>query len=157
MAQPQLAVRDASGSPVTIFTQNPNGSALAAASQPVVQATDVPSAADTIFYNESTTALNPAQVYTTSGTGRDSGIAAGLLADYSFFSAFAISDQAGTMRIECSNDGATWRRATADTAVGVNTPVFLKCQMMTRFWRVVYTNGGTVQGFFMLNSCFTGS
>lgn len=156
MAQPTLSVKDANGSPQTIFTQNPNGAALAAGSQPVVQATDVPSAADTLFVNESVAALGVGAVYT--GVARDSGISAGQLADYAYFSAFAISDQAGTMRIEVSLDGATnWRRCTLDTVVALNTPVFLKVQLMARYFRVVYTNGGTIQGFFMLNSTFTGS
>lgn len=155
MAQPTLAVKDANGTPQTINTINPNGSALAAASQPVVQATDVPSAADTLFFNESTTVLGGGAVYT--GPARDSGIAAGQLADYGYFQCFALSDLAGTMRIECSNDNVTWRRATIDQAVGVNTPVVLKVPMLTRYWRVVYTNGGTPQTIFMLNSGFTGA
>ena len=155
MAQPTLAVKDANGSPQTIFTQNPNGPSLAAGSQPVVQATDVPSAADTLFFNESVTPLAGNGAIT--GQARDSGIAAGQLADYGYFQAFALSDLAGSMRIECSNDNITWRRATLDTAVGVNTPVILKVTMLTRYWRVVYTNGATPQTIFMLNSGFTGS
>ena len=84
-------------------------------------------------------------------------MAAGALADYSYFNAFALADQAGTMRIECSNDNVTWRRATLDTVVAINTPVYLKVVMLTRYWRVIYTNGATIQGIFMCNTGFTGA
>ena len=116
-----------------------------------VQAT----AQDNIFYNESTSAQ--AANATLTGTSRDTGAAAGSVHRYSAFNAFAFADQAGTMRIECSNDNTTWRRASADTAVAANTPVYLSVPIMTRYYRTVYVNGATLQTVFMLNTSFTAS
>lgn len=106
-----------------------------------------------IFYNDSTTAQ--AANATLTGTSRDGGLAAAAVNSYSKFSAFAFADQAGTMRIECSNDNTTWRRATVDTAVSANTPVFLTVPALTRYHRVVYVNGATLQTAFMLNSGYS--
>lgn len=106
-----------------------------------------------IFYNESTTAQ--AASATVTGTSRDVGTAAAAAQQYTAFNAFAFADQAGTMRIEVSNDNTTWRRATADTAVAANTAVILSVPVMTRYHRVVYVNGATLQTAFMLNSSYT--
>ena len=112
-------------------------------------------AQDNIFYNESTTAR--AISATLTGASRDTGIAAGAVHRYSKFRAFALADQAGTMRIECSNDNTTWRRVTVDTAIAANIPTFLEVPVITRYHRVVYVNGGVVQTLFMLNSGYTAS
>lgn len=108
-----------------------------------------------IYYNESTTAQ--AASATVTGTSRDTAIAASSVQPYAKFNAFAFADQAGTMRIEVSNDNTTWRRATVDTAVAANTPVVLTVPVLTRYHRVVYVNGATLQGAFMLNSGYTAS
>ncbi len=152
MAQPTLIVKDGNGSQQTIFTQNPNGNSASAAAQPVTIATDLPSAADTIFFNESVTPLAGSATYT--GTTRDSGVAAGALADFSSFNAFVLADQSGIMRIELSNDNVTWRRATLDTAIVANTPLTLRVPLLTRYWRVIVTNGATLQTVLMINSGF---
>ena len=109
--------------------------------------------ADNVFWNDSTTALAASATFT--GTNRDVGVAAATVHRYSAFNAVAFADQAGTLRIEMSNDNTTWRRATADTAVAANTPVTLSVPVMTRHYRVVYVNGGVAQTVFMLNSSFT--
>lgn len=110
-------------------------------------------AQNNVFYNESTTAQ--AASATVTGTSRDVAIAAGTVHRYSAFNASAFADQAGTLRIECSNDNTTWRRATADTAVAANAVVYLSVPVMTRYYRVIYVNGATAQTAFMLNSSFT--
>lgn len=110
---------------------------------------------DNLFWNDSTTAQ--AANATLTGTARDTGAAAGINHRYSAFNAFAFADQAGTMRIECSNDNTTWRRASADAAVAANTPVYLSVPIMTRYYRAVYINGATLQTAFMLNTSFTAS
>lgn len=110
-------------------------------------------AQNNVYYNESTTAQ--AASATLTGTSRDTGVAAAAAHRYSAFNAFAFADQAGTMRIECSNDNTTWRRMTTDTPVAANTPVILSVPIMTRYHRVVYVNGSTVQGAFMLNTSYT--
>ena len=107
-----------------------------------------------VFFNDSTTALAGAATFT--GTARDVGIAAGTIQPYGAFNATAFADQAGTLRIEMSNDNTTWRRATADTAVAANAVVTLSVPVVTRYYRAVYVNGATLQGAFMLNSSFTG-
>lgn len=54
MALPTLAVKDASGSNVTIGTLPPGGQATAASSLPVVLASDVISPVDTVAHNAAT-------------------------------------------------------------------------------------------------------
>jgi hypothetical protein len=110
---------------------------------------------DNIFYNDSIVAQ--AAGATVTGVMRDVAIAAAAVHRYSAFNAFAFADQAGTMRIECSNDNVTWRRMTVDTAVAANTPVILSVPVMTRYHRVVYVNGATIQTAFMLNTSYTAS
>lgn len=110
-------------------------------------------AQDNIFYNESVVAQ--AASATVTGTSRDVGVAAAAVHRYSAFNASAFADQAGTLRIEVSNDNTTWRRITADTAVAANTAVILSVPIMTRYHRAVYVNGATAQGAFMLNTSYT--
>lgn len=108
-----------------------------------------------LYNNETTTALSANATFT--GTSRDTGVTAGNAQRYAYFNAFAFADQAGTLRIEVSNDNSTWRRATADQAVAANTPVTLSIPAMTRFHRVVYVNGSTNQGAFMCNTSYSGA
>lgn len=110
-------------------------------------------AQNNVFYNDSVTAQ--AAAATVTGTARDVAVAAGAVHRYSAFNASAFADQAGTLRIECSNDNTTWRRASADTAVTANGVVYLSVPVMTRYYRAVYVNGATLQGAFMLNTSFT--
>lgn len=128
--------------PVMTVQQSSSGSLVAAS-------------ADNIFYNDSSTAQ--AASATLTGSSRDVGAAASANHRYSAFNVMAFADQAGTLRIEVSNDNSTWRRATADTAVAANTPVIMSIPVMTRYHRAVYVNGATAQGAFMLNTSFTAS
>lgn len=116
-----------------------------------ISATNTPTS--NVFFNDSVTAQ--AAAATVTGTTRDTGVAAAAAHRYSAFNAFAFADQAGTMRIECSNDNTTWRRMTGDVAVAANTPVTLSVPVMTRYHRVVYVNGATLQTAFMLNTSYT--
>ena len=108
-----------------------------------------------IYFNDSTTAQ--AAAATVTGTARDVGAAAGSNHRYTAFNAMAFADQPGTMRVEVSNDNTTWRRITADVTVAANTPVVLSVPTVTRYYRVVYVNGATLQTAFMLNTSFTGA
>lgn len=110
-------------------------------------------AQDNMFYNESVTAQ--AISATLTGIARDVGVAAAAAHRYSAFNAQAFADQAGTLRIEVSNDNATWRPITADVAVAANTPVILSVPIMTRYHRAVFVNGAVAQTVFMLNTSFT--
>lgn len=110
-------------------------------------------AQDNIFWNDSVTAQ--AASATVTGATRDIAVAAGTVHRYSAFNAAAFADQAGTLRVECSNDNVTWRRASADAAVAANAVVYLSVPVMTRYHRAVYVNGATLQGAFMLNTSFT--
>jgi len=113
------------------------------------------SAADNVFYNESTTAQAASATLTT--TARDVAVAAASFHRYSAFNASVFADQAGTLRIEVSNDNSTWRRITVDTAVAANTPVILSVPIMTRYHRAVFVNGASANTVFMLNTSFTAS
>lgn len=106
-----------------------------------------------VFFNDTTAALAGAATFT--GVTRDVAIVAGSAQPYAAFNAVAFADQAGTLRIEMSNDNTTWRRATADTAVAANAVVYLSVPVMTRYYRAVYVNGATLQTAFMLNTSFT--
>jgi hypothetical protein len=110
---------------------------------------------DNIFYNDTVTALAAAAVFT--GATRDMATAASTVHRYSAFNASAFADVAGTLRLECSNDNVTWRRASADAAVAANSVVYLSVPLMTRYYRAIYTNGATIQAAFMLNTSFTAS
>lgn len=138
------------------------GSAISGQSIPVALTAALPAGTasigavsnlDNVFYNDSTTALGASATFT--GTGRDSGATAGTNHKTGTFTAYALADQAGTLRIEQSNDNTTWRRSTVDTAVAANTPVFLTTVVVTRYHRVVFVNGATAQGSFCVNSAFS--
>lgn len=100
------------------------------------------------IFNDSVTNLAASATFT--GVTRDGGAAN----VYRRFVAFGWALQAGTMRIEMSNDGATWRPVTLDTAVAANTPVQLDIPVVTRYYRVIFINGATAQTGFMVNSAF---
>lgn len=80
-------------------------------------------AQDNIFYNETVTNLAASATFT--GTSRDTGVAAAAAHRYSAFNATVFADQAGTFRIEMSNDNTTWRAESVDTAVAANTPLIM--------------------------------
>lgn len=108
--------------------------------------TTLASAGGTI-YNDTTTPLALNATFT--GTSRD----AGATNTMRKFCANIFTDQAGTFRIEMSNDNTTWR--TAKTfAVTANTPIDVEIPVCTRYYRVVYVNGGVAQTILMINSAF---
>lgn len=108
---------------------------------------------DNIWYQESVAAQ--AASATVTGTARDTGAASGSNHRYAAFNAYAFADVAGSMRIEVSNDGVTWRRASADAAVAANTAVIMSVPVVARYFRAVYINGATLQTAFMLNTSLT--
>lgn len=108
---------------------------------------------DNIFWNESTTPVGISATVT--GTARDTRVAADAKHNYAAFNVFAFADQAGTVRIEVSNDGVTWRKASADQAVTAGQGLFLSVPVCTRYHRAVYVNGAVAQGAFMLNTSYT--
>lgn len=111
-------------------------------------------ASSTTYYDETQTALAAGATYT--GSTRDMGGASNSrTAGLAKFNAFVFSDQAGTMRIDVSRDGTTWRRATVDTAVAANTPTFLSVPVTARYHRVVHVNGATAQTVFLCQSSYT--
>jgi hypothetical protein len=103
-----------------------------------------------IYWNETSTVQAASATYT--GASRDTGTAAGTAQKYAFFRAFAFASHTGTMRIEHSNDNSVWTTCVPDTAVAANTPVTLMVPVSTRYHRVVYVNGGTLQTTFRLNT-----
>lgn len=108
-----------------------------------------------VFWNESTASLAGSATFT--GTTRDIGATSGSNGYYVSFNAFARADQAGTIRIEGSNNKTTWYAVTGDTAMAANTPVILSVPVMTRYHRVVVVNGATAQTSFFCNSSYTAS
>ena len=94
---------------------------------------------------------------TVTGASRDVGAQQGQNHGLCAFNAMAVSNQAGTLRIESSLDGTTWYRSTVDVAVAAGTPVFLSIPVVSRFHRAVYVNGATAQGSFKLDTSYTES
>ena len=65
----------------------------------------------------------------------------------------AFADQAGTLFIEQSRDGAIWRSPVGHSvAVAAGETRQLTVDIVTRWWRVRYVNGATPQGAFELLS-----
>ena len=100
-----------------------------------------------VAYTDSSTNLGVSATFT--GTYRDGGSSPG----YNKFIAHVFADQAGTLRIEKSTDGTTWRLA-ASVAVGVGETKELEVKTTTRYYRVVYVNGGVAQTTFLLTSAY---
>ena len=98
-------------------------------------------------YTDSVANLAGAAVFT--GTSRDGGSTPA----YNMFVASAVSDQAGTLKIQKSTDNTNWRDA-ATIAVTANTPVEITAKCTARYYRVLYTNGATLQTLFSLTSAY---
>lgn len=98
-------------------------------------------------YTDSSTNLASAATFT--GTSRDGGATP----TYNMFVASAVSDQAGTLKIQKSTDNTTWRDAVT-VAVAAGVPQELTAKCTARYYRVLYTNGATLQTLFSLTSAY---
>jgi hypothetical protein len=134
---------------VTVATCRKRGQAVGALDTFVANTVAVTPITGT-YYNEAVVATLAG--FTSTGTARDLGVAAGGSVFRNYFNAFAVADQAGTLRIEGSDDNSTWRRMTLDIAVAANTPIILSVPVFTRYQRGVFVNGGTNQTFFMFKT-----
>jgi hypothetical protein len=111
------------------------------------------------FWNESTTPLGGSATFT--GTAKDAIIdspvesptAATGVSPYAQFRAYAFTDQAGTLRIDVSNDNTTFRTG-ATVAVTASAPFTLSVPVVARYFRVVLVNGATPQTLLNLNCGF---
>jgi hypothetical protein len=97
---------------------------------------------------ESATVLAASATYT--GASRDGG---STIANTRFVGR-AYASHAGTLRIDHSTDGTTWRRATADIAVAADGVAEASVWVTTRYHRVVFINGGTLQTAFLCSSAY---
>ena len=89
-----------------------------------------------VLYNDSTANLAASASYT--GTTRD----ANSTNTYSRFIVRSFADQTGTLSIQDSTDGTTWRTVKSlDTTI--NTMAELAIEVVARYHRVLYTNGST--------------
>lgn len=95
-------------------------------------------------------AANLAASATFTGTSRDGGATPA----FNLFVANAYADVAGTLRVEKSTDNTTWRRASADVAVGAGEAKELVVRVTARYYRVVYVNGAGAQTAFLLTSAY---
>lgn len=102
-----------------------------------------------VWYTDSTTPLAASASYT--GTARD-GSSTG---SYNKFRARSFADQDGTLYIDQSRDGTTWR-TTDSVLVGAGETKFLEAKVVARYVRVRYVNGATAQTNFELISAFVG-
>jgi hypothetical protein len=97
------------------------------------------------LYADTTTVLAASASYT--GTSRDGGATPA----FQSFVARAFSDQAGTLYIDDSTDGTTWRRVQS-IAVTANECKTLDVACLARYYRVYYTNGTVLQTIFRITS-----
>lgn len=104
------------------------------------------------YWNETTTPLTGSATFT--GTGRNAGD--GTKSAFAYFNAFALADQVGTLRIDCSNDNTTFYTC-ASAALTANTPAILQVPVMTRYHRAVVVNGATTETVLKVNSSYTAS
>lgn len=68
--------------------------------------------------------------------------------------AIVTTDQAGTLQLQQSRDGSTWR-TTKTQAVAANTPTMINDDLIFQYIRVVYVNGATAQTSLELASTLT--
>jgi hypothetical protein len=90
--------------------------------------------------NTSTTPLGGGAVFT--GTADD-------LLNYAAVSIQVYSDQAGTISIQFSNDGANWDQSEVYTTVA-SANFNIQAMGEARYFRIVYTNGSVAQSVFRL-------
>ena len=112
-----------------------------------VASTTLTSATPTLN-TESATVLAASATYT--GASRDGGSTA----VNQRFVARAYASHAGTLRVDHSTDGTTWRRATADIAVAADGVATADVICTTRYHRVVFINGATLQTAFLCSSVY---
>jgi hypothetical protein len=98
--------------------------------------------------SETSTVLAAGATYT--GASRD----AGSTISNTRFVARAYASHAGTLRVDHSTDGTTWRRATADIAVAADGVAEASVWVTTRYHRVVFVNGATLQTAFLASSAY---
>jgi len=98
-------------------------------------------------YIDSSTNLAGGAAFT--GASRDGGSTQ----SYNMFVASAFADQSGTLKIQKSTDNTTWRDA-ATVAVTAGVPQGLTVKCTARYYRVLYTNGATLQTQFLLTSAY---
>lgn len=106
-----------------------------------------------VFFNEANGSLTAAQTVT--GASRDAGVAAGVMGRFNTFAAMAISNVAGTMRIESSLNGTVWTAATDDYALTPGSVLTVAVPCMARFHRVVYINGASPASGAVINSSYS--
>lgn len=99
-----------------------------------------------VFYTDSTSPLGANGTF--SGTSRNL-LNPGMSGS---FRACATADQPGTLNIQQSRDGSTWRTI-ATTAVTAGVTATLEAKVFMQQLRVQYVNGATAQGSFELTSC----
>lgn len=99
----------------------------------------------TLSFLESTTALGISATYT--------GNIYNLGGNFSFnrVRCMVVADQTGTLYIDQSRDGATWRTVVTQ-AVAINTPLVVESLIAAQYVRARYVNGGVAQTVFELET-----
>lgn len=104
------------------------------------------------WYTDSQTALGAGASFT--GTSRDLGATSNV--PWCYFQATFFADQAGTAFVEYSIEGTVWTLVATGSLVA-NTALTLRINVVNRFHRVRFTNGGTAQSVFRVSSSFSAS
>jgi hypothetical protein len=153
-----VQLKTAAGTTIDPATSGNQATANTSLSTIATNTTGVATAANqvnSIFYNGATgsgSALTGSATFT--GVARDVGVASGSLHQFAYFNTFFLTDQAGTARIDCSNDNITWYTCATQPLVAAS-PMILTVPVMTRYHRAVVVNGATAETFLWVNSSYT--
>lgn len=94
---------------------------------------------------------------TFTGAMRDSGVAAATFHPFAYFNAFFLTDQAATVYVDCSNDGATWYTC-ASNNLSAAVPIILQVPVMTRYHRArITTASTTAETYLWVNTSYSGA
>jgi hypothetical protein len=111
-----------------------------------------------MFYTESVALLSPSGVFNGSTRNNQGSTGASGTAGtrYRSFLAEVFTDQAGTLFIDKSTDGATWRQvaSVAISAVVGGSSVSVETKISAQYYRVRFVNGATTQTIMLLTSAY---
>ena len=88
---------------------------------------------------------------TFNGATRQIGDPLGTLGQASRLRAMAYSDVAGTLKIQQSRDGTTWRSSVVQPVAAGDPGQVVEALIVRPYVRVVYVNGATIQTVFELD------
>lgn len=134
---------------VLVHQKDGSGNIVAVSSSAPLETTAATTASGTVStVNSSTATLGGAAVFT--GTSEE-------VKDHSIITVMVDSDVDGTLAMQFSTDGTNWDRAktvVVDQEIGSGSVHTL--EVISQYFRIVYTNGAGAQGHFRLQTIYHG-